>query len=395
MLNEFNKIINFMKREISSFLIFLKIKTYNFLGEFMKKVVLILLLVVLLPFKVYGISASSAIAMDLDTGRVLYGYNINEKRLIASTTKIMTALIAIEKGSLNSEVTISDIIYKAYGSAIYLEVGEKITLKDLLYGLMLRSGNDSALAISEHISGSVEEFVFLMNEYATNIGMKNTTFVNPHGLENDNGDANISTALDMAKLTKYAMENSTFREIFKTKKYTTKSSNKSYVWHNKNKLLSEEYITGGKTGFTEKARRTLVSTGSKNNINIVVVTLNDPNDWDDHKSIYNNIFNKYISYQVLNKNKFKIDDEEYYKDDNLYIKNDYYIALTKDECDDVVINYNLMKLKDYVNDDIVGYAEIKLKDNIYHKEPIYINVKKEKEEKLSWWQKFRRWLFKW
>lgn len=359
----------------------------------MKKVIL-LVVMFLIPIKIMAISASSAIVMDLDTGRVLYGYNISDERLIASTTKIMTALIAIEKGNLEEVVKVSDIIYKAYGSGIYIEVGEEIKLKDLIYGLLLRSGNDAALAIAEAVAGSKEEFVYLMNGYASNLGMKNTKFYNPHGLEENNGVGNTSTAYDMAILTKYAMENSTFREIFKTKNYTVKTNYKTYVWHNKNKLLNEEYITGGKTGFTEKARRTLVTTGSKDNINLVVVTLNDPNDWNDHRELYNNIFKNYQSYQILNKEDFKIKDEEYYKNDTLYINNDYYLTLTKKELKSVSINYNLTKAKDYGNDTLVGYAEVKINDKIYHKEPIY--VKKEvKKEKISWWQKFKRWFSKW
>ena len=360
----------------------------------MKKILFLLL--ILFPIKIFALSASSAIAMDLDTGRVLYGYNIEEKKLIASTTKIMTAIIAIEKGNLNKEIEVTDIIYEAFGSAIYIEVGEKLTLKDLLYGLMLRSGNDAALAIAEAVAGSEEEFVYLMNEYANNLNMKNTIFYNPHGLEEDNGNANTSTTLDMAKLTKYAMENSIFREIFKTKKYTIKTNYKTYVWHNKNKLLSLDYITGGKTGFTELARRTLVTTGSKDNINIVVVTLNDPNDWSDHKALYEKIFIDYENYQLINKDKFEIKNRKYYQKDFLYVKNDYYMTLTKDEFKNALLNINLIKFKDYVDDSLVGYVEVKLKDDIFHKEPIYvIKYKEEKEEKLNWWQKFRGWLFKW
>jgi len=359
----------------------------------MKKI-LALLIILLLPVKTLAISASSAIVMDLDTGRVLYGYNIEEEKLIASTTKIMTAIIAIEKGNLNEEIEISDIIYEAYGSAIYIEVGEKITLNDLLYGLIMRSGNDAALAISEYIAGSEEEFVYLMNEYANNLNMDHTIFYNPHGLEESNGNANKSTTLDMAKLTKYAMENRTFRKIFKTKKYTVKTNYKTYVWHNKNKLLSLEYITGGKTGFTELARRTLVTTGSKDKINLVVVTLNDPNDWSDNKKLYENIFNNYKSYEILNKDKFKIDSKNYYEKDLLYIKNNFYMTLTKEEFKSINLNISLMKLDSYSNDSQVGYVEVKLKDEMYHKEPIYV-IKKEEEKKLNWWQKFRSWLFKW
>jgi D-alanyl-D-alanine carboxypeptidase len=361
----------------------------------MKRIIVIMIML-LFPLNTYAISASSAIAMDLDNGRVLYGYNINEKRLIASTTKIMTAIVAIENSDLDREVVVSDVIHKSFGSAIYIEVGEKLTIKDLLYGLMLRSGNDAALVIAENVSGSVEEFVYLMNEYANNLDMNNTIFYNPHGLEENNGNANTSTVLDMAKLTKYAMQNSVFKELFKTKKYTLKTNYKSYIWHNKNKLLSEDYITGGKTGFTELARRTLVTTGSKDNINIVVVTLNDPNDWIDHKKIYQDIFNNYNSYEILNKSKFKIQSQEYYQNDKLYIKNNYNMTLKKNELNNVKINVNLLKLDDYVDDSIVGYAEVILNNEIYHKEPVYVlkNIN-EKDNKMTWWQKFKGWLFKW
>lgn len=360
----------------------------------MKKYLVLILAVLLLPIKVLSMSASAVIGADLDTGRVLYGYNLDEKRLIASTTKIMTAIVAIENGDLDKEIVVTDIIYKAFGSAIYIEVGEKITLKDLLYGLMLRSGNDAALMIAESVSGSKEEFVYLMNEYASNLNMDNTIFYNPHGLEESNGNANTSTVRDMAKLTKYAMQNETFREIVKTKEHTVKTNYKTYVWHNKNKLLSLDYITGGKTGFTEKARRTLVSTGSKDNMNIVVVTLNDPNDWADHKSIYESIFNNYKSYEIIKKDKFEVKDDTYYKEDILYIKNDFNMTLTKEELKSVTLNINLMKLSEYVDDTNVGFIEVKLDDTVYHKEPIYVK-KKSKEEKLSWWQKFKRWLHKW
>lgn len=360
----------------------------------MKKIIVLLLL--LFPVRIFAMSASSMIAMDLDNGRVLYGYNISESKLIASISKIMTAIVAIENSDINKEVEVSDVIYEAFGSAIYIEVGEKITLKDLLYGLMLRSGNDAALVIAENVAGSKEEFVYLMNEYANNLNMKNTIFYNPHGLEENNGDANKSSTYDMAKLTKYAMENDIFREIFKTKKYTVKTNYKTYVWHNKNKLLNLDYITGGKTGYTELARRTLVSTGSKDNINLVVVTLNDPNDWEDHKSIYEKIFKSYKSYKIVDMKNFEVKDDNYYKKDNLYIKNDYYMTLTKEELKKVTLNFNLMKLEEYVDDTLAGYIEVIIDKTIYHKEPIYVKKYQEiKSKDLSLWQKFKGWLFKW
>ena len=358
----------------------------------MKKII-ILIIILLFPIKVSAVSASSIIAMDLDNGRVLYGYNLDEKRLIASTTKIMTAIIAIENSDINKKIVVTDVIYKAFGSSIYIEVGEELTIKDLLYGLLLRSGNDASLVIAKEVFGSEEEFVYKMNEYASNLNMNNTIFYNPHGLEENDGRGNTSTVRDMAKLTKYAMNNSIFREIVKTKKYTVKTNYKTYVWHNKNKLLNLDYITGGKTGYTEKSRRTLVSTGSKDNINIVVVTLNDPDDWLDHKNTYENIFNKYKSYKIIIKNKFKINDESYYKKDKLYIKNDYYMTLTKEELKKVSLNIKLMKIDDYVDDTNVGYIEVVLDNEIYHREPIY--VRKNKEVKLSNWEKLKRWINKW
>lgn len=358
----------------------------------MKKIFLLVLF--LFPVKIFALSASSAIVMDLDNARVLYGYNVNEEKLIASTTKIMTAIIAIERGNLEEEIEVNDIIYEAYGSAIYIEVGEKITLKDLLYGLLLRSGNDAALVIANYISGTEEEFVYLMNEYAANLNMKNTHFYNPHGLEEANGNANKSTSFDMALLTKYAMDNSVFREIFGTKEHTVKTNYKTYVWYNKNKLLSLDYVNGGKTGYTKLARRTLVTTGSKDNMNVVVVTLNDPDDWSDHKTLYEKIFNNYESFELLNKNTFKVDTNDYYENETLYIKNNYNMTLTKEELKNVTVEINLWKLDDYINDLQVGNVLIKLNDALYHKEPIYVLKNDEVEEK-SWWEKFRSWLFKW
>ena len=192
----------------------------------------------------------------------------------------MTAIVTIEYADLDKNVEVGDEILEAYGSAIYIELGEKLTLRDLLYGLMLRSGNDAAVVIAKNVAGSMDNFAMMMNEMASKIGMKNTYFYNAHGLEEEDGSGNTSTAYDMALLTKYAMTNSEFRKIFGTKKYTVKSNYKTYTWVSKNKLIHDyDFITGGKTGFTEKARRTLVTTGSNNNINLVVVTLNDPNDF--------------------------------------------------------------------------------------------------------------------
>ena len=355
----------------------------------MKKVVFFVLL--LLPINVFAMSASSMIAVDLDNDYVYYEYNASEKRLIASITKILTAIVTIENTNINKEITVGEEVLKAYGSAIYIEVGEKITIKDLLYGLMLRSGNDAATVLAFNVAGSMEGFANLMNELASKIGMTNSHFVNSHGLEENNGNANISTAKDMAILTKYAMNNEVFRKIFGTKKYVAKTSEKTYSWTNKNKLLhSESYVTGGKTGFTEKARRTLVTTASRNNTNVVVVTLNDGNDFADHKNMYEKIFKNYKAVKVLDKNKLKIKDEKVYINDTLYLDEDIYVSV-KNKSDKIDISYELYKNEKYASGDVVGYVTIKLNNKMVRKEKIYVKVTKQ-AEKVSFWDKIKRWL---
>jgi D-alanyl-D-alanine carboxypeptidase len=355
-----------------------------------KKIILVLIL--LIPLNVKAISARNIIAMDMDTNRVLYGKNINDQELIASITKIMSSIIALEYGNLDSEVVVSDVILQAFGSAIYIEVGEKLTLKDLLYGLMLRSGNDAALMIADAVAGSVDNFVALMNNKAQELGMKNTIFINPHGLENDDGNGNLSTAYDMAILTSYAMQNENYKTIVSTTKYVAKSDKKTYVWKNKNKLLTTyQYTTGGKTGFTQKARRTLVSTASKDNKNIVVVSLNDPDDWEDHKYLYEDIFKNYNNELILDKNNFKIDNETYYKNDKLYIKDSVYILLKESEIKDIVMDFNLKKLTYYKNDECVGTVKIKLKDEVLKEVNIYVSKNNNKENKKSLLDKILGW----
>lgn len=355
----------------------------------MKKILCFLVLL-LVPVKVFAISASSYIAYDLDNDIVYYEKNVDDKRLIASITKILTAIVTIENVDINKNVEVGEEVLKAYGSAVYIEVGEKLTIKDLLYGLMLRSGNDAAIVLAKNVAGSNDNFAKLMNKLATDIGMKNSYFINPHGLEDNDGNGNISTAKDMALLTRYAMKNKVFREIFGTKKYTVKTNYKTYSWTNKNKLLlSEDYITGGKTGFTKKAHRTLVTTGSRNNINVVIVTLNDGNDFIDHKNMYEEIFRKYKSVKVLDKDKIRIKGEKLYKDNTLYINNDIYVSVLSDK-DKIEIDYNIYENKKYRDNDVVGKVKIKLNDKVVRVEDVYVKVKEVKHK--SWWVKLKEWL---
>lgn len=244
------------------------------------------------------VSAENAILLDQNTGEVLFEKNIHDKQSIASITKVMTAIIAIESLQMNEMVKTSRHAIHTEGSSIYLEEGERMLLEDLVYGLMLRSGNDAAIAIAEHVGGSEEGFIYLMNEKASWLGMTNTNFANPHGLEDDE---HYSTAYDMAILMQYAMNDSLFRKISGTTMHTAKT--RTYGWKNKNKLLTHLYesTTGGKTGFTKKAGRTLLSTAKQDQHALIVVTLNGPDDWNDHISLYTKGF------EELNQRKITIE----------------------------------------------------------------------------------------
>ena len=352
----------------------------------MKKLAIFLVLF-LIPINAWAISAESYVVMDYDSKRVLMSKNMNEKKLIASTTKIMTAIIALENKDLNSVRKVGPEVLKAYGSAIYLSLDEEITLKDLLYGLMLRSGNDAAIEIAYHVSGNMDNFVQLMNQKAYELGMSNTIFINNHGLENEQGKGNTSTSYDMALLMRYALQNETFKEIIHTKEYTAKTSGKTYVWHNKNKLLStNEYEIGGKTGYTKKAKRTLVTAATKDAKRVIVVTLNDPNDFADHEELYNEIFNKYERVEILNKEATVIDESNPLK---YYLQNDFYALLTKEEKENIHIDY---QIDPNANTKEVGNAYVYLKDELLHTEKIY---QQEETKKESFWQKFLRWLLRW
>lgn len=235
------------------------------------------------------VSAENAVLIEQSSGEVLFEKNAHEKSKVASITKMMTAIIAIESGKMNEKVVTSRRAIYTEGSSIYLEQGEKMDVEDLVYGLMLRSGNDAAVAISEHVGGSVEGFVYLMNEKARWLGMINTNFDNPHGLDSDN---HYSTAYDMSLLLRYAMNNKTYQKIVGTTIYQAKE--RSYAWRNKNKLLSfYNYCTGGKTGYTKVSGRTLATTANKGSVNLIAVTLNAPDDWRDHMNMYEWGFNNY------------------------------------------------------------------------------------------------------
>lgn len=236
------------------------------------------------PSKLYTNAKASAL-IDVESGRVLYSSDGDTPMRIASLTKIMTAIVAIDHGKLTDMVKTSKRAVGKEGSSIYLQLGEEMSLHHMLYGLMLRSGNDAATAIAEHVGGSEEGFVHLMNEKATFLGLKHTQFKNPHGLDDDE---HYSSANDLAKLTAYALKNDVFAEIVSTrvKKVPNPHEKWEYSYTNKNKMLTMyEGADGVKTGYTKKSLRCLVSSATRNGQQLAAVTINDSDDWADHRKM--------------------------------------------------------------------------------------------------------------
>ena len=260
----------------------------------------------LFTFFLFCLSTNAAFAshvvIDAETGRVLDGSNEHRKMPIASLTKIWTALIAIENSNLDDTVTISNQAALSEGSSIYLEPNEEVTVETLLYGLMLRSGNDAAYALAEHTGSSIEGFIDLMNEKAMLYGLTNTNFTNPSGLHND---LHLSTAYDTAQMLRIAMENEDFNKIASTINYKSTTHN-GVTWQNKHRLLREQVgAVAGKTGFTKVAGRTLATYFEQGEKRVIVVTLSESNDWQVHKSLANKIFNNYDYVTVADKGTYQ------------------------------------------------------------------------------------------
>lgn len=329
----------------------------------MKKIIL-LFFILFIPRNVYA----SMCVMDANTNRLLYGSNETEEKLIASTTKIMTSLVVIANvDNLDEEIEVTDDVLKSFGSGIYIEVGEHISVRNLLYGLMLRSGNDAAIMLAKYVGGSMEGFVLLMNEYASSLNMKHTKFINAHGLEENDGSGNTSTCYDMAILMSHAIHNETLMEIMGCKHHTVQTDYKYYDWYNKNKLLSEyKYTTGGKTGYTKKAYRTLVTSATKDNKNLAIVTLDEANDFEKHKNKYEEYFKKYKLVNI-------IDAKHFLKKEKLYVKDDFDMLLLDSEIKKVKVSVN------YTNDatNRVGYVTVSLNGREYYRENIYVREEKE------------------
>ena len=239
------------------------------------------------PVKVYAVSAEHAILMDAATGRVLYERGADERSLIASTTKIMTALVVCEQCNVLDRMRIPKEAVGIEGSSMYLREGEVLTVQELLYGLMLQSGNDAAVALAIYCGGTVEGFAELMNDKARQLGLSGTHFVNPNGLD---APEHYSTARDLAVLASYAMNNPIFAQTVSVK--SVKIGQRYLTNHNK-LLWRVDGADGVKTGFTKAAGRILVSSAVRDGRRLVCVTINAPDDWNDHTALLEDGFSRY------------------------------------------------------------------------------------------------------
>lgn len=344
-------------------------------------------------------SAQAATVIDVSSGRILYEKNADQKLPIASLTKIMTAIVAIEEGDLTEHVKASRNAVRTEGSSIYLRRGEELTLEDLLYGLMLRSGNDAAVAIAEHVGGSVEGFAFLMNEKANYIGLTSTHFVNPHGLDHRN---HYSTARDLAILTAYALKDPTFQKIVSTQVKTAPLEGYDWdrKWFNKNKMLRMyDGADGVKTGYTKIAKRCLVSSATRDGRQIAVVVINDGNDWNDSARLLDYGFTQFQQVELIRKNVQLEHVDTSSKESTLFeTTRESVYPLTKNETSMISSQIRLNEARDTLSPD--AYLEISLNERVIDRVPlIEIKVKEKQvffpsqqasEAKLGFWEAWLR-----
>ncbi len=347
----------------------------------------VLAAVLLYPCTASAISARSAIMLDAQTGRVLFEKNPDKKSLIASTTKIMTAIIVCEQCNVLDRMRIPREAVGIEGSSMYLKEGDVLTIQELLYGMMLSSGNDAATALAIYCGGTVEGFAEMMNDKVRYLGLKNTHFVNPHGLD---APDHYSTAEDLAILADYAMENPIFAKTVSTK--TVSVGGRSLRNHNK-LLWQVEGADGVKTGFTKAAGRILVSSACREGRRLIAVTIDDGNDWADHKALYENGFSGYQTYKLVTKGQIlgeiavmggRADSVQ------LIAKEDFFYPLAAGEVPQIAFS-----LKDFVYAPVVegaeaGVAYICLEGNPVGKIPLEFaqTVEQETEEKRSFWEKW-------
>lgn len=333
-----------------------------------------------------AISAQNALLMDAQTGRVIYEKNADKQSLIASTTKIMTALVICEQTNVLDRVRIPQEAVGIEGSSMYLKAGEVLTVQELLYGLMLHSGNDAAVALAIYCGGTVEGFAELMNDKAHRLGMRNTHFVNPNGLDSP---GHYSTARDMAVLASYAMENPIFAKTVSTKTVTVGER----VLRNHNKLLwLLEGADGVKTGFTKAAGRILVSSCTRLGRRLIAVTMNDRNDWVDHQKLMESGFSNYAVRKVICSGDCLgtlpvVSGEKSLV--QLLATDDFSYVLADDENPQIILSKPGFIYAPVVQGQEAGFAYICLNGKTIGKVPLVYGqtVETEKIQQLSLWEK--------
>lgn len=361
-------------------------------GEIMKRILArmvaaTLATILFFTTQVQAMSAQKAIVLDAQTGRVLFEKNSDDRSLIASTTKIMTALIVCEQCNVLDRMRIPDEAVGIEGSSIYLKSGEILTIQELLYGLMLQSGNDAAVALAIYCGGTVEGFVQLMNDKAHLLGLKQTHFENPNGLDSP---GHYSTAKDLAVLTAYAMRNPIFAQIVSTR--TLHAGTRSMRNHNK-LLWLYDGADGVKTGYTKAAGRILVSSATRQDRRLIAVTINAPDDWNDHIYMLDNGFRQFRVRQVITKGQclgFVQVNGGTEQMVSLLAAEDFSYALTDDEQLCVVFPGPGFAYAPLAKGQSAGFAHLCLGDNSVYKMPLIYGetVELQQQPPKSFWQRF-------
>ena len=347
---------------------------------------MLLAAVLFLPCRVQAISAQKAVLLDAATGRILYEKNGDSQGLIASTTKIMTALVVCEQCNVLDRMRIPKEAVGIEGSSMYLKEGEILTIQDLLYGLMLHSGNDAAVALAIYCGGTVEGFAELMNDKARKLGLTNTHFVNPNGLDSP---GHYSTAEDLAILAAYAMKNPIFAQTVSTK--TVTAGNRSLRNHNK-LLWQVEGADGVKTGYTKAAGRILVSSATRQGRRLIAVTMNAPSDWADHKKLLEDGFGRYQIQKILSEGEC-VGTVELAGGDagqvHLLCAEDFSYALAEGEEPHIVLPGPGFVYAPVAKGQAAGIAYVMLGDTVIGKMPLLYGetVEQQKEPERSFWEK--------
>lgn len=338
------------------------------------------------PCNAGAVSAEKAIVMDASTGRVLYEKQADRQSLIASTTKIMTALVVCEQCNVLDRMCIPKEAVGIEGSSMYLKEGEVLTLQELLYGMMLSSGNDAATALAIYCGGTVEGFSQMMNDKARMLGLENSHFVNPHGLD---APGHYSTARDLAILAAHAMKNPVFAQTVSTKSVTV--GNRCMTNHNK-LLWQMEDADGVKTGYTRAAGRILVSSAVRQGRRLICVTINDGNDWVDHKTLLNDGFTCFTEIKIVTKGQnmgcvsvFGGRSETV----NVIAADDFSYALAKDERISFVLSCKGVAYAPVVEGADAGFAYICIDGKAVGKVAVSYDetVEQTPVEKKSIWQR--------